>query len=403
MQHQYRVLCVASHPAQYSAPNFRRMAQHSQLDILVAYCSMQGAERAVDPEFGVEVAWDIPLLDGYPWLHVPNRTPQPETQGFWRLVNPDLAYLIRTRRFDAVILYTGYTVASFWIAVAAAKSCGAAVLFGTDAHTLAPRDAKAWKRWVKAWLWPPLFRLADTVIVPSSGGVQLMQAIRVPDNRIFLTPYVVNNAWWLQQAEQVDHAAVRATWNIPPDDVVVLFCAKLQPWKRPQDVLRAFAQAQVPQSWLVYAGDGPLRTELEQMAHELHIADRVLFLGFVNQTQLPAIYVASDVLVFPSEHEPFGVVVNEMMLCGHSVIVSDQVGARYDLVEPGQTGFIYPARDMDALARLLNELLPNRERLRRMGSLAYERVQDWSPERNVAALVQAVERAVTLKRGAQTL
>lgn len=47
------------------------MAQHPRLDITVAYGSLQGVEPDVDLEFGVEVAWDIPLLEGYPWVHMP--------------------------------------------------------------------------------------------------------------------------------------------------------------------------------------------------------------------------------------------------------------------------------------------------------------------------------------------
>jgi glycosyltransferase involved in cell wall biosynthesis len=374
------------------------MAQHPQLDILVAFCSMQGAERALDTGFGVEVAWDIPLLDGYPWLYVPNRM-QAHTSGFFRLLNPDLAYLIHARNFDAVIIYTGYTVASFWIAMVAARACGLAVLFGTDAQTLEARDRKVWKRRVKSWLWPPLFRLADATIVPSSGGVALMQALAVPPERIFLTPYVVDNAWWLQQAAQVNRADVRAAWGIPGNDVVVLFCAKLQTWKRPQDVLCAFAQANVAHSWLVYAGDGPMYAELQQLAQDLNIADRVRFLGFVNQSHLPAVYVASDVLVFSSEYEPFGVVVNEMMLCGHPVIASDKIGARVDLIEPRRTGFIYSCGDVAMLAGILSDLLPDRERLRHMGAMAHAHIQQqWSPEQNVAATVAAVEQAVAFKR-----
>jgi len=54
---------------------FQKLAQDPRLEILVAYCSMQGAEARVDPEFGVEVAWDTPLFEGYPWVHVPNRAP----------------------------------------------------------------------------------------------------------------------------------------------------------------------------------------------------------------------------------------------------------------------------------------------------------------------------------------
>jgi glycosyltransferase involved in cell wall biosynthesis len=111
----------------------------------------------------------------------------------------------------------------------------------------------------------------------------------------------------------------------------------------------------------------------------LGVAHRVRFLGFVNQSRLPDVYRAADILVLPSEYEPFGVVVNEAMLCGRPVIVSDRVGAKYDLVREGETGFVYPCGDIEALAQILREVLPDRERLRKMGEAARKRMETWSP------------------------
>ena len=71
-ERKLRVLAVASHPVQYMTPIFRRMAKHPRLDLHVAYCSLRGAEAGHDPEFGTEVKWDVPLLDGYEWTQVPN-------------------------------------------------------------------------------------------------------------------------------------------------------------------------------------------------------------------------------------------------------------------------------------------------------------------------------------------
>ena len=70
---RFRVLAVATHPVQYMAPIFRRMASHSQLQLKVAYCSLRGAEASLDQEFGATVKWDVPLLDGYDWVEVPNK------------------------------------------------------------------------------------------------------------------------------------------------------------------------------------------------------------------------------------------------------------------------------------------------------------------------------------------
>ena len=389
-----RVLIVASHPVQYASPIFRLLAKDPRIEIHVAYCSLQGAEAHIDPDFGVEVKWDIPLLDGYPWVVMPNRSPFPLGGSFFSYINPQVWRLIRSHRFDAVILHTGYRTATFWIAILAAKLGRVVVLFSTDAHSLSPRDQKKWKLWAKKLVWPWLFRLADLVVVPSTAGLSLMTSLGIPENRVALTPYCVNNDWWIEQSRKVDRAGVRARWGIPREAVVLLFSAKLQPWKRPSDLLHAFANIPACDVYLVFAGDGSLRPTLESEAKSLGIAKRVRFLGFVNQSGLPEVYGASDILVLPSEYEPFGVVVNEAMLCGCCVVVSDRVGARFDLVREGETGFVFRAGDVDALAAVLHGILLAPDRLRKMREASRERMTSWGPSQNVERNVEALNRAI---------
>jgi hypothetical protein len=92
-EQRYRVLAVSTHPVQYMAPIFRRMSMHPALDLQVAYCSLRGAEAGHDPEFGTDIKWDVPLLDGHDWSHVPNRGSGRES--FFGLFNPALWRLIR--------------------------------------------------------------------------------------------------------------------------------------------------------------------------------------------------------------------------------------------------------------------------------------------------------------------
>jgi glycosyltransferase involved in cell wall biosynthesis len=378
---RYRALLVSAHPVQYASPIFRRMAEHPKLEIQVAYCSLEGAEAALDPDFGVNVQWDVPLLEGYSWLKVDNKSPRPGLGRFWGLVNPGLWNLIRKGGHDVVVIFTGYAYASFWIALVAAKIYGKPILFGTDAASLAPRDGSSWKPRVKRWVWPRIFGLASVVIVPSTRGVELMKSIGIPPERLVLTPYVVDNEWWTEEADKVDRDAVRESWGVPNRATVVLFCAKLQPWKRPMDLLNAFARADVAGSHLVFAGDGPLRPDLEARAKLLGLEGRTHFLGFTNQSQLPRVNRAADVMVLPSDYEPFGVVVNEAMLCGCPVIVSDRVGAGRDLISTGENGYIFPCGDVERLEAILRETLANREKLTRMSVAARRRMETWSPAR----------------------
>jgi len=109
---------------------------------------------------------------------------------------------------------------------------------------------------------------------------------------------------------------------------------------------------------------------------------------------LPEVYIASDVLVLPSDYEPFGLVVNEAMVCGCPAVVSDRVGARYDLVREGVTGSVFPCGRVDALAGTIRSLLSDRARLAKMGAAARERLKSWTPEMAVESFVETVELAV---------
>jgi glycosyltransferase involved in cell wall biosynthesis len=388
---RYRVLFVASHPVQYQAPLFRRFAARPEIDMHVAYCTLRGAEASLDPEFETTVKWDIPLLSGYDWSHVPNKGSN--TESFLGLYNPGLWKLIKTGKYDAVISFVGYVRATFWVTYLATKLSSARFLFGTDATTLAPREGRAWKRSFKNAVWPKLFGLADQVIVPSSGSLELMRSLGLPRERITLTPYTVDNDWWKEQCKNVDRSAVRASWGASPGDLVILFSAKLQSWKRPLDLLQAFSKATISNAFLVFAGEGPLKGQIESEAEALGVASRVRLLGFVNQGMLPAVYRSADVMVLPSEYEPFGVVVNEAMCCGCPVIASDRVGSARDLVAPTERSFVYPFGNIEALTGILRRVAANRALLESIGRACLTHMHTWSPEHNIAATLTAIRIA----------
>ena len=400
-----RLLVVGSHVVQYSAPIFREIVSDSRIDLLVVYCSMQGAQPGIDPEFGVRVSWDTSPLDGYPWVHVPNRSFRPGLGRFFGLINPGLWRLIRDGGFDAVFV-SGYFYASAWIAILAAKWHGIPIIFTTEAHSLHSLRSWAtrskWRLRLKKFYVRRILSLGKVLLTMSSGAFQHLVALGFAESRIVLSPYAVDNDWWTEQAAKADRETARGIYRIPPHSSVVLFCGKLQPWKGPMDLLEAFYKANVTDSYLIFAGDGPLRGSLEQRVAELGIPDRVRFIGFVNQSQLPSVYRAADLLVLPSYYEGFGLVVNEAMLCGIPVILSDRVGARFDLLRPGENGFVYPAGDIGALTAMLREILTDPQKRANMGAAARRRMETWSPREYTESMVRAVEM-VKSKAGASPI
>ena len=125
--------------------------------------------------------------------------------------------------------------------------------------------------------------------------------------------------------------------------------------------------------------------------------------GFVNQSHLPPIYTASDLMVLPSEYDAFGVVVNEASCCGCPVMASDRVGAAQDLIAPVNPSFIYPCGNVNALTELLKVVLAKPVLLAEWGRVARQRMDTWSIRENISGTVEAICRAVSrLDRGSRT-
>ncbi len=394
----YRVLVLVTHVIPYGSSLFKLLARDPRLDLLVAYCSMQGAETGIDPEFGIEIRWDTSLLEGYRWLHVPNRSPRPALGRFFGLVNPGLWRLIRSQSFDAVVIYTGYMYASFWITCFAAKSRGIPVLISSDSSSLHQREGKRWKALIKPFILGRVYRYVDVLMAASQPVKDLAMRLGKPQEEIALIRFGVDKDAWRTRLEKFERDAVRISWNVPLNALVILYCAKLQPWKRPLDLLRAFAKANVPGSYLVYAGEGPQRADLEREVVSLGIAARVRILGFVNDSQLPGTYKAADLFVLPSEYDPCPLVIPEAMFSGLPVLLSDAVIGRLEMIDASNSGYSYPCGDVDVLAALLQTILGDSALLRHLKEGVACQMERWTTAEMLDSWVVAVELAKQLKQ-----
>src|SRR5262249_47022086 len=164
------------------------------------------------------------------------------------------------------------------------------------------------------------------------------------------------------------------------DRPTVLYAAKFARRKRPGDLLDAVrhlkSETNCPFT-LVMAGSGELEEELRAFCAE-HALDNVVFTGFVNQSELPALYAASDVFVLPSEHEPWGLAVNEAMCASLPVVVSREVGCVPDLVREGVNGYTPSVGDIDGLARALRRLIEDEDLRQQQGRASLARILQWS-------------------------
>ncbi|MFO7586501.1 MAG: glycosyltransferase family 4 protein, partial [Gemmatimonadota bacterium] len=329
----WRVAILNSHPIQYFAPLYRRLNAEPDIDITVLFCSRQGLDKYHDTGFGVEVSWDVPLTEGYPHAFLPNlRRGDKEIGGFFDLVNPAVVEWLR-RGFDALWV-NGHAYATYVAGILAARAGGTHVLMRTETHQGLSRSAL--KRMMRKPVLRGLYGSRASFLAIGSRNRDFYRTLGIQADRIFVVPYAVDNAFFRDRAREARtrRQEVRRTHGLPEEASIVLFASKLTERKKPDHLLEAFAALlrRLPDAHLAFAGSGEMEIILRRRAASMGLHSKVSFLGFRNQSELPALFAVSDVFVLPSVNEPWGLVINEAMAAGLPVVVSAEVGAVPDLV-----------------------------------------------------------------------
>lgn len=184
-------------------------------------------------------------------------------------------------------------------------------------------------------------------------------------------------------APQNTRARLRDALGLAHDTLLVGSVCRLIEQKGLVYGLRGFAQiaSRVPDAHYVLAGDGDLRGELEAETQRLGLTDRVHFLGWRSDAY--AVFAALDVFLAPSLWEGFGLVFLEAMALSLPVI-STTVSAIPEVIVAGETGWLVPPRDADAIAAALREALTQPETRRARGNAGRQRLEQ---QFTVAAMV----------------
>ena len=137
---------------------------------------------------------------------------------------------------------------------------------------------------------------------------------------------------------------------------------------------------------LVFAGDGPLRLELESLAREI-CPGTVQFAGFVQRDELAGYYTLAECFVFPTHTDTWGLVINEAMASDLPIICTSVAGCATDLVKTN--GRVVPPKDITQLRNAMQEIARDVSLRHRMAAESHRAVQGFSPEICAAAIAQA--------------
>lgn len=356
-----RLGILTTHPIQYQVPWFRALSKEPGIDVEVLYCMLPDAQQQ-GSGFGVQFTWDVPLLDGYRYRVLDNRAADPSVTTFSGCNTPGIRRIVRDEPWDAFIV-NGWVARSCLQLLAACRLHGVPCIVRGESNAIRPRAG--WKQAIHR----VLLRQYSACLAIGSQNRAFYLANGVPEDRIFSTPYCVQN-------ERFAFADRQPRSQGP---FTFLFSGKLIPKKRPMDVLHALkhlvAEVGRDHVQLLIAGDGELRGQCQAFAVEQGLPVR--FLGFLNQSRIALAYRESDCMVLPSDNgETWGLVVNESMASGLPVIVSDQVGCHPDLVADGVTGYTFPCGDSAALAGRMRQMCALPADAFRMGQAACRKVHD---------------------------
>jgi N-acetyl-alpha-D-glucosaminyl L-malate synthase BshA len=222
----------------------------------------------------------------------------------------------------------------------------------------------------------PSFRRITRYSIEKSDGVTAVSNSLAKDTlRVFAVAKPVRTIYnFVNTSRFFRQPDAREVVGCPPGDCrVLVHISNFRPVKRVPDVVEVFARVRREMTArLLLVGDGVQRREADEAARKLGVKDDVIFLG--AQDNVLPILSAADLFLLPSEKESFGLGALEAMACGVPVISSD-VGGLPEVVSHGETGFLAPVGDVDAMAGYALRLLGDEAALQRMGEAARLRVE----------------------------
>lgn len=393
----WKIVAVETHPIQYKAPFFRMLHLEPRLDLIVLYAMVPDSTKQGDG-FGVAFKWDVPVLNGYNYELLENRSKNPSVSCFRGCDTPAILQRLKELRPDA-LLVNGWVVKTCLQALFACRRLGIPCIIRGEANDLRPRV------WWKTVLHKLLLRQYSAFISIGKSNREFYVNRGVAPEKIFNGFYCVESERFAKQCEdaKLEWKGLRKKWGIPLDSVCFVFSGKFEEKKRPMDMLYALHKVtesstlkpqkgkskNVCKLHLLMVGDGKLRIECETYAEQHNLP--VTFTGFLNQSEMPQAYAVSDCMVLASDFgETWGLVVNEAFACSLPAIVSDHVGCHPDLIMPGKTGEVFPFGNIDRLAQVMQEFSRDKEVLIEMGQNACNHIHAYSIDNLVQGTLEAV-------------
>ena len=371
---KHRLVIITEIIAPYRIPVFNALAQHPEIDLRVVFLAKTDPSTRQWRVYAEEIRFAYEILPSW-------RT---RFKKYNLLLNQKVAGALRKANPD-VIVCGGYNYLASWQALRWARRNHVPFLLWCESTT---NDHRSGHRMVES-LKKNFFDKCDGCVVPGTAAAEYARQMGVSSEHIFIAPNAVDNELFASRADNARRNAprIRAELNLPAR--YFLFSGRLVKSKGVFELWEAYGSLNENlrlQFGLVFAGDGPLRSELESIAKSI-CPGTLRFAGFKQRDELASYYGLADCLVFPTHSDPWGLVVNEAMACGLPVICGQAAGCAADLVK--SNGRLIDSRNVDQLVHAMKEVASDAELRRQMSRESLKIISNYSPEICAAGIAEA--------------
>lgn len=394
---KYKLAYFVTHPIQYQAPLLKELSSHPDVILKVYFISNYSVDGFFDEDFGVELKWDVPLLDGYKYEFLP-RIGGPAKLSFLSPRVYGIGRALREEKWDAVWFH-GYAHYALILGIIKAFRMKIPVLFRAESNlNYTPQN------FIKNKLIRMLIKRASGLLWVGTNNKEYYKKYGARDAQLFFTPYAVNNELFQKKANEIKpyKYKLKIELGLNRDIPIILFASKMSARKNAMVLFNAYEkiinEKNLIPAYLIFIGDGEQRQLLEQRVKELALSEYVKLLGFKNQMELPAYFVLCDLFVLPSEKEPFGLVVNEVMNAGKPIIATTDVGAAIDLIRNDNNGYVVKSGDVNGLKEAIIKALSDDKMLSEMGNESLRIINKWSFKEDVDGVISCLKALREQKR-----
>jgi len=321
-----KVILITNIISPYRIPVWNYIAKTGDFDFKIFFMK----ETEYNREWKIpleEIQFQYKILSG---LHLPIKKLE------WE-IHLNLSVLIELKKENPdIVILDGYDAPTIWLALFWAKLHGKKVVFWIGSTLFSSKRLKG----IVGWFKKMILGFGNSFIAYGQAAKDYLTHFGIPEEKIFVGCNVCNQDFFRTQTnsyrENKDFLQERAKYS----PVTFLFVGRFVDGKGIFEMLHILKEIKKENWNLILVGNGPLYKKIQQFIKDNDLQNKIELVGFKQQNELIKYYALSDIFIFPSLQEAYGIVVSEALSSGLFALSSKYAGATYDLIQEGANGYI---------------------------------------------------------------